>query len=343
MTRRTAMTTLLSPLLSSVTWRDLPPLPRALGGQFAGISADHLLVAGGSYFNTPPWSGGSKQRVDTIYALSRGSGWHVNDRASGWRLTGRLPTPTASGASATTPSGLLCTGGQSPTANLSDCLLLHTDRAPEPYPPLPQPLSMHAAVCDGESIYIAGGQAALTATTALPLFLRLRLDNLKRGWERLPDLPETGRILPVLTASHEGVFLISGASLTGTPGPPPGRRFLADAWRFDGKTWHKLAPPPSAVQAAPAIIWNRRILVFGGNDGSLADREFELQDHYPGFRRDILSYDIAADRWQTIGQLPVGLVTTSAAIWHDEVVIPGGEVRPAFRSARVLAGRIELK
>ncbi len=45
MTRRTAMATLLTPALpdlaaTDIQWRNLPDLPKAVGGQFAGMAGD---------------------------------------------------------------------------------------------------------------------------------------------------------------------------------------------------------------------------------------------------------------------------------------------------------------
>src|SRR6266550_9280884 len=95
--------------LMTISWRDLPALPQALGGQFVGVVDDRLVVAGGSYFNTPPWSGGKKIWVDTVYTLGRGD--------KQWRLAGHLPTALGYGAAVTTASGLLCIGGQTPNGD----------------------------------------------------------------------------------------------------------------------------------------------------------------------------------------------------------------------------------
>ena len=61
-------------LSAETAWRDLSPLPQALGGQFVGVIDDRLVVAGGSHWDgvPRPWDGGKKIWVDTIYALGRG-------------------------------------------------------------------------------------------------------------------------------------------------------------------------------------------------------------------------------------------------------------------------------
>ena len=334
MTRRAALVaafirTLPAQANTSLNWHRLPELPRALGGQFAGMAGDELLVAGGSYFDTPPWSGGVKQRVDSVYALG--------PAAKHWRAVGKLPRAVASGAAASTVRGLLCTGGQLTNGSSKACRMLNVRNGRlmiEAYPDLPNPLCLHAAACYGDTVYVAGGDPAQRT------FLSLKLGD--TAWRPLPDLPEAGRILPVLIASSEAVFLISGAELTGDPGPPAGRRFLCDAHRFSANSgWTRLAAPPRPVQAAPGLLWNGSVLViFGGNDGAYAPREFEVREHHPGFSKDVLAYDIAADKWSLAGQLPISLATTAVALRQGEFVIPGGEDRPAHRSAEVMAGSL---
>jgi N-acetylneuraminic acid mutarotase len=320
---------------TSLSWRNLPELPRALGGQFAGMAGEELLVAGGSYFDTPPWSGGVKQRVDTVFGLGRS--------AEQWRVVGKLPQAITSGAGVSTPRGLLCIGGQLNEGSSRQCLMLSMQDgklSTQAYPDLPATLSMHAAACAGETVYVAGGQTSTQSTSAQRTFLSLRLGD--STWQQLPDLPEAGRILPVLIASGGDVFLISGAELTGDAGPPAGRRFLADAHRYSKESgWKRLAPPPRPVQAAPGLVWNGTLLVvFGGNDGTYAKREFEVREHHPGFSKEVLAYDIPANRWSVAGQLPVSLATTAVALRGGEFVIPGGEDRPAHRSDSVLACRL---
>ena len=93
----------------SAEWVKLPSLPeaRGLGGLFAGVSGDALLVAGGTNFrDKPPWEGGTKSWYDTIYALSPG---HPS-----WRAVGKLPRPLSYGALVETDRGLLCTAAPTP-------------------------------------------------------------------------------------------------------------------------------------------------------------------------------------------------------------------------------------
>ena len=318
-----------------IQWRELPELPQALGGQFVGVIDDHLVVAGGSYFHTPPWDGGKKIWVDTVYTLGRDS--------QHWKLAGRLPTALGYGASITTAAGMLCIGGQTPTKCSRKAYRLRLRRETlqiDELPELPEPISMLGGALSGNTVYIAGGQNSPVATSALHSFFSLSLENPLR-WIREPQWPGSPRMLPLLAGDRSEVFLLSGADLTGSLGPPPGRRFLKDAFRFSHSAgWTKIPNLPRSVQGGVALIWHGHLLVFSGNDGSLADREYELKYNHPGFSRDVLELDSQPGEWIRIGSMPYSLVTTGIVVWGDELVIAGGEIHPAVRSARVIASRL---
>lgn len=97
-------------------WRDLPALPQALGGQFAGVSNGALLAVGGSGFEVSIFEGGQKKWHDSIYVLEPG--------ASGWHLAGRLDRPLAYGGSVTVTDGLICIGGSSSERHFADVFRL---------------------------------------------------------------------------------------------------------------------------------------------------------------------------------------------------------------------------
>src|SRR5512140_1842135 len=94
------------------TWRDLPPLPQAVAGQFVGVLNDELIVAGGSHWDgvPPPWAGGKKLWSDAVCALGRGD--------KQWRLAGRLPHRMGYGVAISLPGEMLLIGGQTPEGNL---------------------------------------------------------------------------------------------------------------------------------------------------------------------------------------------------------------------------------
>jgi hypothetical protein len=146
-------------------------------------------------------------------------------------------------------------------------------------------------------------------------------------------------------ASQAGrVIVASGAELIARPDGTTGRRYLADGfvWMPSG-VWQPIAAPPRPVVAAPSIAWGQsHVLVLGGDDGGHAERVQELREKHPGFSRELLAYDIAANMWAPIGTLPAGLVTTNVVRQGDRVIVAGGEDRPGHRVADVRTGMLAL-
>lgn len=320
----------------SLTWRNLPPLPRGISGHFAGVSNDVLITAGGAFFPTPLFEGGQKSWVDDIFVLRRGE-----DK---WQGGFMLHRPLAYGAAITTEAGLICIGGSDAERNYAAVFqltwaneLIEQSTLPE----LPQPCALLSAAVLDDTIYVAGGQDSPNATAAMKNFWALTLSEPHLRWKVLEPWPGAARILPVAAAQDGAFYLISGCELLVGDDGKVSRRYLNDAYRFrPGRGWDRIASAPEAVAAAPAIAFGpSHILVFGGDDGKNADRVWELKENHPGFSRDILAYHTVTNTWTKMGTMPTGLVTTTAVHWEDGVIIPGGEDRPGHRSAEVLEGR----
>ena len=79
-----------------------------------------------------------------------------------------------------------------------------------------------------------------------------------------------------------------------------------------------------------------KLWLLGGDDGAQA--KVAPADHR-GFCRDILALDLAANTWTVGGELPFALVTTPAAQWQGQVIVPGGERLPGVRSTAVWTGK----
>lgn len=321
---------------SALVWRNLPDLPRALAGQFVGVIEDHLVVAGGSYFVVSPWDGGKKQWVDTIYTLGR------SDHQ--WQLAGHLPTPLGYGVAITTPQGMLCIGGQTPTENSKWTLYLHIQRGRiviGRLADLPEAASNMSGALAGDTVYVAGGQLTPQSTKALHSFRALSLSKVHEGWRTLPSWPGPARILPVMIDSGSSVCMLSGAELTGKLGPRGERKYLTDAYCYAPEIgWRKITRLPQPTTGGLGAEAKGKLMVFGGDDGSLADRIYEIKENHPGFSKAAYCYDLQTQEWRTMGTMPYSLVTTGLARWGDELVIAGGEDRPAHRSATVIAGHV---
>lgn len=313
----------------ALAWDVLPPLPRAISGQCAGVSNGALLVIGGSYFPTPYFEGGRKTWVDTIYVFERGS----------WREF-HAPRPIGYAACVTDSDGVIVVGGGNADENFRtafrvtwDGKAIHTSSLPS----LPEPIANGAAALIGRRVFAAGGQNSPTATSASRALWTMNLDEPKKGWQRLEDCPGPGRILPAMAAHNGAILLASGAELVAAPDGKPQRRYLRDAWSYrPGTGWSRLPDLPKALVAAPVISRPNAVYLFGGDDGANAARIQELKEKHPGFSREILSWRPDEAKWTPAGGYPAGLVTTMAVEWSGHVVIPGGEDRPGHRSDLVV-------
>ncbi len=317
-------------------WRELPRLPRGLGGAHAGVLDGMLVVAGGSWWTAPPWAEGEKKYESAILTLKTGS--------SRWEPAGALPEGLAYGAVAGRAAPLVIIGGQTAAGFSSRVWILRPDKrgiAAEPATPLPSPLANAAAAVLNNRVYVIGGQSDPAGTFALGQVWSIALpDLLANGgrWREEPPLPGRPRFFPQAAACGGLIYVAGGTDLAGRP---PTRVFLDDAWSFSPSSgWKPVAPLPRPAQAGIALCEAGRFYILGGNDGSLSGREAALGDGHPGFHGGILRYDAALNAWQPAGQLPGSFVTTSAARWNGEWVVTGGEDRPGHRTARVVAGRV---
>jgi N-acetylneuraminic acid mutarotase len=318
-------------------------LPDALGvaGPFVGVHNDALIVAGGANFPKPVWES-KKVWHDRIHVLARSESGYT------WQDGGRLPRPLAYGAAVSTPQGVICLGGNDSTQTFRDVFAMRWDPATrtvtrEEYPQLPQPCAYGQAALMGKVLYLAGGQSDLGLDSALNNFWSLDLSQLEgdgaSAWRVREPWPGQRRALNITVAlqgTDAGVFVISGRTQNGEE-----VQFLKDAWKFQPATesWKRCADLPRCVMAGTAVpIESGKILVLGGDDGSLFFQADALRDNHPGFPREGFSYEPARDVWASIGPLPHNQVTTIPAMWDGRVIIACGEIRPRVRTPAVWSG-----
>jgi N-acetylneuraminic acid mutarotase len=291
-------------------WRELPPLPRAVGGAYAGSVGRRLIVAGGSYWEGAPWIEGSRKfYVDTILAYDSGA----------WREIGRLPKPMGYGASFVKDNALWLVGGQDANGAIDTIHCIGKNVTSK----LPAPLMMPAYTFHEGHYYILGGQPNLKTA--------LRSKDLLT-WEPIAAWPGPGRFFAQACSAQGNLYLAGGADLAGNR-----RIFLKDAYRLHNNRWSRIADLPTPVQAGFAAAPRGIPHIFGGSDGALAPFEADFADKHPGFSTVIWKFE--NDQWRPAGLMPYAPVTSTIVEWQGELVIPGGEDRPAHRSARVIAGK----
>jgi N-acetylneuraminate epimerase len=253
---------------------------------------------------------------------------------------GTLPRPNAYGVSVTTTTGVICAGGGDAKEHFTDVFRLswrenrlHT----ETLPPLPQRCAFTSGTLVGETLYISGGIERPDATSCLRTFWALDLKQPKPAWKVLEPCPGAERMLAVAGASADRFFLFSGTRLKPDAEGKPVREYLRDAWEYrPEKGWRRLAdlPRPTVAAPTPAMRTNKgKLLVFTGDDGTKVGYKPEPQ--HPGFPRDVLAYDLAADAWSVVGKTPFSRGTVTMTEWRGMHVIPSGEERPGYRSPEV--------
>jgi len=330
-----------------LAWDDLPPWPDGIGvgGPLAGTTGDVLVIAGGANFpEAPPWEGGAKVWSDRVWVLERD--------AEAWLPQEPLPGPLAYGASVETPDGLVLLGGSDEAGMSSAVRRVRWDAAArrlewEALPDLPTPTAFCAAELVGDRLLVFPGKRSKGADDVAPGFWGLDLGAIGAGWRELAPLPAPPRAKSVAAVQADGfgdehLYLFSGEITTVGEDGEASYAYLPEAWRFDPRdgprgSWSPIAPPPRAVAAGSALPFGQsHVLVFSGVRG--AEMHLPIAER-TGFSGGVLAYHTITDTWVEAGAMPVGVVTTEAVAWGDELVIVSGEVRPGVRTARLQRAR----
>jgi N-acetylneuraminic acid mutarotase len=311
------------------------PDPHGVAAPFVGVAGDALVVAGGTNFpDAPPWKNGTKTWHNAAYVLPSVS--------AQWQTGFKLSRRAAYGISLTTNAGVLCIGGCDEKSNFDDVFMLRWDGknlTQHKMASLPHPTSCAAGAMIGSRVYVAGGQAGPNPASgpSYSFFWMLDLDQDSQSWRELPTWPGPERFYAIAGSDGQSFFLFSGIRRTEDKKGQPQLEYLKDAYRFDpmADEWRRLAdlPHANAAIATPAPYANGGLFLLGrGADGAGAD--VPLDQRRP-FAREILRYDVAADKFETVGTLPFGLAAVSSTQWNGSFIIASGESRPGVRSPNV--------
>jgi N-acetylneuraminic acid mutarotase len=342
------------------SWGELPRIPDKFGfaGSFAGTANNALIVAGGANFpdGGAPWTGSKKVWTDKVFILDNPTGQ--------WKLVGKLPQPMGYGVSVSYNNKLICIGGSNAGGHLFTVFAINYVNGKieiENLPALPVALANSCGALVGHTIYIAGGLLSPDAKTTATVFWSFDLSKpIKTSqWKKLDTWPGPPRMLSVAGSLNGSFYLFSGTDLEDKSGAIH-RHYLNDAYAYTpDKGWVKLANLPSAVVAAagPAFAVSKtNLLILGGDDGVMADNAATLKEIHPGFSDVILSYNTLTNTWVDAGRIKTqkqkdaatnpneslwAPVTTTSVLWNGNLVIPGGEIRPAVRTPRVLIAHLQ--
>ena len=357
----------------SISYQSRSPLavngPEGVSAPFAGRCGDYAIVAGGCNFPiTPAAEGGQKVYYDDIYAYA-----YPFDSGQNWKLIGKLPHPSAYGASVTVPDGIVFIGGTDGSESLVDVSFIRYDgntTTIETLPSLPKALdNMGAAYLDGY-IYVGGGQSNQEGSLS---FYRFAYPS-GRFWEVLPDMPGSVRLQPVCVAQNNAqapCFYVMGG-YTAATGKTTGY-VHCDGVYFNTITneWNNVSPISAGpelktlVGASGVAVGCTHILFVGGVNFSIfedainsganrwraeskgdtatmaqIDRQVAEYLHHPRewyqFNDELLVYHTITDTWTTVSRSSSLARAGAAMIPFDQSwLVVDGESQPGIRSADV--------
>ena len=331
-------------------WLKLPPFPEPPGvaGAFGGMDNGALIVAGGSNFlpaaGEDLWAAPKVWHRKCFVLVQPGS-----DRPR-WIAAGRLAEAKGNGASASSPCGLVCLGGENRAGALRQAFVLRWEGGKlkqRSLPDLPVPGACGAAAAIGRTVYFLTGQTGSSLGTADPRFWSLDLPAGPRSatqtkWTELAPLPGRGRAFAALVAQSNGkevcLYAIggrrSGSASRGTAAIEP----LRDVYQYlpSENRWRRRSNAPTAIMAAPVVpLGASRILVLGGDDGRLASRVADLKSSHPGFAHRAYVYDTISDEWSGALPIPANQVASVAGSDAKNIFLAAGEIKPRHRTTAV--------
>jgi solute:Na+ symporter, SSS family len=342
-------------------WQPLPALPDRIGvaGPFVGTHNGALVVAGGASFAAADaadlWDVAKR-----FHAAASVLAPQPNAAAEyTWQTGFALDRPVAYGATASTPAGIVCVGGEDGRQVFAEAFLLTWDPAAKrlsqsPLLRLPAASTAGGAAVVGGHVYVVAGQEGLGLDSATDRIWRLAIETIgtpAARWEPLPAVPGGPRAFAIVAAQHDGfaecLYVIGGRrQQPGTAGIE-GIETLADCHEFSparydvdpATAWRRRADPPTPLMAGTAAAFGQsHLIVLAAADGELlkqiaADAEFAKR--HPGFPRRAWAYHTITDTWTSAGETPAAPVTTPAVAFHGGVVLASGETRPRVRTNEV--------
>jgi solute:Na+ symporter, SSS family len=339
-------------------WQPLPPLPDPIGvaGPFVGTHRGGLVVAGGANFASADaadiWDV-SKCFHAAAFVLARQGAGAV---PYAWQTGFALGKPIAYGASASTPAGIVCAGGEDGTQVFADAFLLTWDPAAKklthaPLPPLPASSTAGGAAVVGNHVYVVAGQDGLGLDSATDRIWRLAVDAIgtpAARWEPLPAVPGGPRAFAIVAVQHDGfadcLYVIGGRRQKPGTADLAGVEPLADCHEFSparhavdpASGWRRRANAPVPLMAGTAAAFRRSYLVVlaaaDAESLALVASDPEFAKRHPGFPRQAWAYHTIADTWTSAGETPTCQVTTTAVVFDGGVAIVSGELKPRVRT-----------
>lgn len=364
--------------INHVEWKKAAQLQNADGstslgfaGAINGISNDVLIVTGGANFpDKMPWEGGKKQYSKEIHVLQK-----CNDTYS-WnkKISSTLPEPIAYCGSTSTDLGVVYVGGENENGLSNKAFILKWNATKNEVeatslPNLPVSITNIALTNIDNVVYAIGGDEA---TKSSDLFLSLDLNNTNPEWKTLPKLPiALANSVAVVQKDKDAIHIYVIGGRTKTPSGISDLHNTTFAFNIKKQIWESRANISDGENTtnfsagAGVAVGNHSILIVGGDNGTvfhkietflsqiaktnspeekaklIADKNV-LNTNHDGFYKGILLYDTYTNSWSKIGELPfLAHVTTTAAMWNDEIVLSNGEIKPGIRTPDIMLGTVK--
>lgn len=162
-----------------------------------------------------------------------------------------------------------------------------------------------------DDIYIVAGFAAGQASSAVHVF-----DTVEGTFEQLPDLPGPPRD-HMAAAAVDGLLVVIG----GRDGAIGAHVPRVDIYDPETGDWRQGADMPTSRGGVAAAAWDGRVYVIGGE----GDRS-----QPSGVFPQVEAYDVAADEWHRLDDMPMPKHGTGAAAIDGWIYVPGGADVQAF-------------
>ncbi len=353
-----------------IKWWSLPDLPPAtdqqeqkgLAGALIGVSAEMLIVAGGSNFpDSLPWKGGTKTYYDDIYFLN------LKGKDTTWQVAQeKLPVPLAYSSSVLVNDKIICIGGENLNGPIPEVLQLKFDNNEVQINKLtdfPVPVSNSGAATIGTMVYVVGGLGPNGNVSSFYCADVLKDDF---EWEKLPDLPREVSNAVVVSqwdGIEDCIYVLGGRNKEAALST-----FYSAVWKYlpSKKIWKQVGEitgdkdEPFTLAAGTGVAAGKNhILLFGGDNGQLYNkteafinaaaeavtpeqkteinsRKIKHLERHPGFSKQVFLYNTLTNECVEITTLPFpAQVTTSAVKYGNRIFIPNGEIRPGVRTSKV--------
>lgn len=329
-----------------------------------GISNNVLIVGGGADFpDALPWLGGKKKYYDKV-CIYEANGDSLMQTGKAFALH----HPVAYAASCSTTVGLIYAGGESEAGISKQVFRLswHADSKEllsERLPDLPVALTNAGMVAYRDQVIICGGE---TDTGMSAKCFSLDTDDMEGSWKELATLPQavSHMVLALQSLNDRDYLYLLGGRCKKETGISD---LYRDVYALDlaANTWEKKTSLPYPVTAGTGFAADEeQIVLFGGDTGEtfhrsellsvaikaekdpaglakLNEERIELLNTHPGFSNKILLYNTRTGLCTEIGLLPFETpVTTTAVVWNDKVVLPGGEIKAGVRTPDIWSAHL---